>query len=315
MARSEWDDDDANWGGPVVIAAGEILWDLFPDGPRLGGAPANFACHAAALGAESWLVSAVGNDERGTAAIAQFGELGLQTDAIFVDTEHPTGTVDVTVDSHGVASFQFAENCAWDHLPYGDDLNALAVRAQALCFGTLGQRGSESRATIQKLVTAFRGRSGAKPCVLDINFRPPYVDDEVIRESLALANILKLNEDELPGLMRRLFNAELPSLDDQDLAPALKRIASEFQLQWIALTLGPRGAVLYRAGGELIRSAGLRFSVKDTVGAGDSFTATLVMGLLQAIKPQQLLDRACEVAAYVCTHAGATPALPHYFRF
>ncbi|MEZ6109270.1 MAG: PfkB family carbohydrate kinase [Pirellulaceae bacterium] len=151
MARSEWDDDDANWGGPVVIAAGEILWDLFPDGPRLGGAPANFACHAAALGAESWLVSAVGNDERGAAAIAQFGELGLQTDAIFVDSEHPTGTVDVTVDSQGVASFQFAENCAWDHLPMLTTSMPSPTRP-ALCFGTLGQRGSESRATIQKLV-------------------------------------------------------------------------------------------------------------------------------------------------------------------
>lgn len=300
---------------PTVLALGEILWDLFPDGPRLGGAPANFACHVAGLGAESFLVSAVGDDERGHEAIARFKQLSVRTGCVQIDPEHPTGTVDVQLDDQGVASFRFADDCAWDYLQATETLLNLAARAQAICFGTLGQRSSQSRDSIQQIVKAFRGKTGAKPCVLDINFRPPFDSIEVIRESLELANVLKLNEQELIGLMQRLFDMTLEGMDNESLESAFTKLSSTFGLKWIALTLGDKGAVLWHRDGKILRAGSLRVSVKDTVGAGDAFTATLVVGLLTGQSPHKILERACEVAAYVCTTSGATPPLPSFFRF
>lgn len=300
---------------PSVLALGEILWDLFPDGPRLGGAPANFACHVAGMGAESFLISAVGDDPAGHEAIAKFKQLSVRTGCIQIDPQHPTGSVNVELDAEGVASFHFADNCAWDHIKPSDSVLSLAARSQAICFGTLGQRSQESRDSIQQIIKTFRGRTGAKPCVLDINFRPPFVDLEVIKQSLELANILKLNETELAGLSQQLFGISLTGTSDDEIRPVLTKLTSTFGLKWIALTLGEAGAVLWHRDGKLFRSPSLRVTVKDTVGAGDAFTATLVVGLLTGQAPQRIVERACEVAAYVCANSGATPPLPQFFRF
>jgi fructokinase len=282
----------------TIVGLGELLWDLFPDGPRFGGAPVNFACHAAALGANVHVVTSVGNDELGREALDALHSHGVYADAIAICSDAPTGTVQVDVDAAGKATFAFAPDVAWDHLQWSEGLARLAAACDAVCFGTLAQRSAESRRTIQRFVGATRAQAWR---VFDINLRPPFYTEEAIRESLALANVLKLNDDELPILAAKCGAA---GTDTEVLA----QLAGRFDLKLVALTRGPKGAVLMR-GGEITEAPGLPVTVKDTVGAGDAFTAALVLGLVRNDPLDQINRRACAIAAYVCSQAGATPAL------
>jgi fructokinase len=288
---------------PAIVGLGELLWDLFPDGPRFGGAPVNFACHAAALGADVHVVTSVGNDDLGRQALDALSHHGVRTDSVAICDAAPTGTVQVAVDAAGKATFTFAPDVAWDHLHWSDGLARLAAICESVCFGTLAQRSAESRQTIRRFVGATPARALR---VFDINLRPPFYSEEVIRESLDLANVLKLNNDELP-ILAAMFDMVGSDVE------VLTRLARRFDLQLVALTRGPKGAILVR-GAEVSEAPGLPVAVKDTVGAGDAFTAALVLGLLRNDPLEMINRRACAVAAYVCSQAGATPPLPEEMK-
>ena len=284
-----------------IVGLGEVLWDVFPDGARFGGAPANFACSAASLGgryANVFMASSVGNDELGARGLAALRDKSVDTTYVTTQT-FPTGTVDVQLDEQGRASYTFAADTAWDHLPWSSELQQLAAETEAVCFGTLGQRGAQSRATIRTFLAAT-----PPIClrVFDVNLRPPFFTDAVMIESLALANVVKLNEDELPVLARL---CELSGPDTQ----VMQRFAERFDLLAVALTRGAKGAVLIR-GDEVSDLPGIETSVVDTVGAGDAYTATFVLGLLAGKSLDAINRHALAVATYVCQQAGATPAFP-----
>ncbi|HRX79859.1 MAG TPA: carbohydrate kinase [Pirellulaceae bacterium] len=286
---------------PVIVGLGEVLWDVFPDGPRFGGAPANYASHAASLGADSRMVSAVGRDELGERALQALQDLKVDISSV-AQSDYPTGAVHVQLDAEGKASYEFLANTAWDHLEWNDELAKLAKRTDAVCFGTLGQRSDKSRQTIRRFVT-----STPATClrIFDINLRPPFYADDTILESLELANVLKLNDDELP-IVAKLCSCSGTDLD------VMRALAKRFHLQLVALTRGSRGALLVRED-EVADHTGISTSVVDTVGAGDAFTATMTVSLLAGRKLSEIADQASRVAAFVCSQAGATPRLPDDF--
>ncbi len=284
---------------PVIVGLGEILWDIFPDGATFGGAPANFASHAAALGGDVRMVSSVGHDELGDAALRTLNEKQLSTQFIQRPEGFPTGAVQVSVDAAGHPTYEFGQDEAWDPLQWNDALAELATNATAVCFGTLGQRAEQSRATIQRLLAATR--AGCLR-IFDINLRPPFVSLPIIDESLELATVLKLNDDELPVLAERYKLAGSP-------LEQLRSLSRRFNLQATVLTRGPAGSLLLR-GNEVSEQPGQRVVVKDTVGAGDAFTAAVTLGLLRNLPLDTINRHASRVAAFVCSQTGATPRLP-----
>lgn len=286
---------------PLVIGIGEVLWDLLPAGKQLGGAPANFAYHAHALGAEALVVSRVGDDALGREILDRLRGLGLRTDGISTDPSAPTGTVSVALDAHGTPTFTIHENVAWDLLQAGENILEEASRADAVCFGTLAQRNPTARAAIRAVL---RAAPPAALRVFDINLRQRFWTPGLIVDSLQLADVLKLNDEELPVVARLLGSSG-------DEASQLRQLAARFELKAVALTKGANGSVLL-AGDELVRRAGSKLIIADTVGAGDSYTAALTLGLLAGHEPEQILERAHRVADYVCTQPGAMPPTPRY---
>lgn len=289
-------------GPPVVVGLGELLWDLFPDGPRFGGAPTNFACSAAELAraaAHVQLVSAVGADDLGTRALQELASHHVDPSAV-VRLQNPTGNVSVSVDEAGHASYVFAEGTAWDHIPWTPTLAALAARTSAVCFGSLGQRCEPSRGTIRQFVAATPATALR---ILDINLRPPHWTAEVLVDSLQRANVFKCNEDELEVLsgLLDLSGTEFERLD------TLRR---QHAWRMVALTRGGAGSLLLDGTGEVSESPSPAVEVVDTVGAGDAFTAALTLGMLRQLPLRELHHWASRVAAYVCSCRGATVHFP-----
>ena len=288
----------------TLVGIGEVLWDVYPDAAHFGGAPANFACHAASLGAASWMVSAVGTDGLGKRAVEQLQERGVECGHLRRDANHATGRVLVTLDSAGQASYQFAADTAWDHLAWSDDLASLAARCDAVCFGTLGQRSPVSRQTIRRFVEAT---PTAALRVFDVNLRQRFYNAETIRASLQIASAVKLNDEELPIV------SELCGLRSVTPREMLIELTTQFNLRFAALTRGPRGSLLI-AGAVEDDCAAPPTNVVDTVGAGDAFTAVLVSGFLKG-QPIDVINRhANAVASFVCSQKGATPVLPAELR-
>lgn len=287
-----------------IVAIGEILWDVFPDGPRFGGAPANFACHAAGLGARAAIVSAVGADDLGRAAVDELTDRAIDVVCVQTTPDRPTGTVLVTIDAFGKASYEFRRDVAWDHLHWNETLASLATRAAAVCFGTLAQRSPASSETIRGFVQA------TPPdclCVFDVNLRDSFHSETAIRQSFELASVFKLNDEELPVIAGMLgLNGS-----EREIVASLGR---QFGPELIALTRGARGALLWRKNGEVSDFPGVPAQVRDTVGAGDAFTAALTMGLLQGRSLEEINRHASRVAAYVCSQPGAAPLLPAELR-
>jgi fructokinase len=282
-----------------LVGIGEVLWDLLPGGPQIGGAPANFVIHARALGADARLVSRVGDDLLGREVLERFRLLGLPTDTLAVDAVAPTGTVSVKLAPGGQPEFTIAEDVAWDRIT-ADEPGLAAVRAaDAVCFGSLAQRAEAARHAIRTLVAATP--NGALR-IFDVNLRPPFIDRELIDGSLALANVLKLNDRELP-MLAAMFGLS-GGVRDQ-----LAEVARRHQLSLVALTRGPCGSLLL-ADGHWSEHPGLPTEVVDTVGAGDAFTAAMTLGFLGGLPLDEVNRRANAVAAYVCAQPGATPALP-----
>lgn len=283
----------------MILSLGEVLWDLLPSGPQLGGAPANFACHALGLGAESHLASRVGTDGWGDEALRRLLDRGIGIGHVTRDAVRPTGTVAVELAADGQPRFEIAADVAWDAMSPAESAFRLAARADAICFGSLAQRSAASRQAIQALVAA------AAPDALrifDVNLRAPFYSEAVIVRSLELADVLKLNETELPVLANQFGLAG--SAERQ-----LEQLADRFGLRVVALTLGAEGCRVL-CGGEWTVEPGRRIPVRDTVGAGDAFSAALTLGLLSGWPMQELAAAASDIAAHVCTQAGATPALP-----
>jgi fructokinase len=282
-----------------ILSCGEVLWDLFPEGARFGGAPANFACHAAILGGNVAMLSAVGRDARGDEALAILQGFGIDTSLVQRIADAPTGSVGVSVDAAGKPSFEIHAGSAWDRIAWTEALGARIVGVDAIYFGTLGQRREMSRATIRQALKLAKGRGILR--VLDVNLRRPFHDAALIRESIGRASVLKLSDDELPEVAVACGVA----LDATPEA-TLRALLSRFGLDLVVMTRGEKGALLVSAD-DVVDQPGIPTKVVDTVGAGDSFTAALVLGLLRAETREAILRKACETASAVCAQSGAVP--------
>lgn len=286
-----------------IVGIGEVLWDLLPSGRQLGGAPANFTYHATALGADTRLISCVGNDDLGCETLDRLRKLGVPTDCVEVDEQSPTGTVGVTVTADGQPHYQIHENVAWDAIRGEAAARRAVAAADAVCFGSLAQRSEISRDTIQTLVASAPAKALR---IFDINLRQHYYTRDIIKKSLALANVLKVNDAELPRL------AEMFSLTG-DARSQIQQLAERFSLRAVAFTRGGNGSLLW-ASGNWSDHPGVATTVEDTIGAGDSFTAAMTLGLLAGWQLDRINDHANRVAAFVCSSAGATPTLPDQLR-
>lgn len=286
-----------------VIGIGEVLWDLMPAGRQLGGAPANFAFHARSLGAEAFVVTRVGEDSLGREILERFKEREIAGDAVQMDAGKPTGTVAVSLQGSGVPQFTITEDVAWDRLALTAAAREMIRAADAICFGSLAQRNPVSRTAIQQLMAAAPSDALR---VFDINLRQPYYSREIIEQSLRLANVLKLNDAELPVLAGMFQLGTAPRQQ-------IQRLAQLFELPLVVLTRGAQGSLLYREG-RWSEQLPQPVQVVDTVGAGDAFTAALTMGLLNKMEIDDVHALAARVARYVCAHSGATPILPENLR-
>ena len=278
---------------------GDGLWDLFPDGPRFGGATANYACHASILGGEVFMVSGVGKDDRGRALLKVYQKHEVNTELIQEVNDFPTGIVTVELREKGLPTFTIGENAAWDNWVWNEEIEQKVKSADALYFGTLGQRGQSARNGIRQALKI--AKASQIPRILDVNLRAPFYDDALIRESVILCSVLKISDEELQRVAQA---CELnSSLSDN---AVLVELRTKFQLDIVVVTRGAEGAVLVSEEG-VFEQPGVPTTVVDTVGAGDSFTASMTLGLLATKDSSEILGEACKVAAGVCSHAGAVP--------
>ena len=285
---------------PVVVGIGEMLWDVFPEGKKLGGAPLNFSHHCGQLGASAHPVSAVGADADGAEIRQILASKNLPDAQVQTDTAHPTGRVNVTLQN-GKPTYEILAEVAWDYIRFDQNLRDLASRADAVCFGSLAQRSPVSRATIQAFLEAMRPEALR---IFDVNLRQNFYSQEILETSLRHANIFKLSDEELPTLAG-FFDLSGEVLDQ------LQSLRQMFDLRLVAYTRGGEGSLLVTAN-ETSDHPGFPTEVIDTVGAGDSFTATLCMGLLQNLPLAEINRRACQVASFVCSQSGATPQLKSF---
>jgi fructokinase len=282
---------------PVVVGLGELLWDLLPNGSHLGGAPANFAYVASLLGAYSVVVSRVGNDDLGHNAQHILHQHGLDAAYIQTDWQYPTGTVNVNLSKDGLATYDIVENVAWDHLQWSNELQELAMRADAVCFGSLVQRSAESRETVHRFLDNVRA-----DClkIFDVNLRPPFCSAFVVRQSIRRADVLKLNHEEVPSVLE--FSS-LPLSADEEAAQSLRK---HYSLKAVCITRGANGSIIATAT-ETHTHPGLEVKVADTVGAGDAFTAGLAIQML-AGAPMSSVSRAANgMGAWLASQCGAMP--------
>ncbi|TVR51282.1 MAG: carbohydrate kinase [Puniceicoccaceae bacterium] len=296
-------DDRKSSAKPLIVGIGEVLWDRFPDGDRLGGAPANFAHHANQLGADGRILSRVGLDDDGDNLIAELAGRNYPNGYFQRDPDHPTGVVRVTLDD-GQPSYEIVESVAWDFLEWSEPLEELALQARAVCFGTLAQRHAVSRQTIQRFVS-----STAEGClrIFDVNLRQRFYNRETLAFGLEHATVLKVNEDEL---------AEIALLFDWggDAAAWIPRALQDFGLSVVVQTLGSRGCrVATRE--ETFTADSDPVEVVDAVGAGDAFTAAFAVGLVLERPLQEVAARANLVGGFVAGVQGAMPVLPERLRY
>ncbi len=282
----------------LVIGIGEALWDMLPEGKKLGGAPANFAFHAGQFGLESMAVSAIGLDPLGEEIAKELEEHGLPFHLDRID--YPTGTVQVTLDSNGIPRYEIKEDVAWDNIPYTKELADLAGRAQAVCFGSLAQRNPVSRETIGWFLDAV-----PEDClkVFDINLRQSFYSKEIIEDSLRRCDILKINDEELE-IVKEMFG-----LEDLPTEGLCRSIIDEYGLKVLILTCGVNGSHVFSGDvSSFIETP--KVNVADTVGAGDSFTGAFVASILKGKTVREAHEAAVKVSAFVCTQSGAMPVIP-----
>jgi len=294
---------------PVVVGLGELLWDLFPKGKQLGGAPANFAYITAMLGDGGIVASRVGDDHLGQEALWHLKSNGLDVSRIQRDPVHPTGTVKVTVDVKGQPEYQITENVAWDFMEFTEDWISLARKASAVCFGSLAQRNAASRAAIRAFLAALPSFAIG---IFDVNLRQSYFSAEIVRDSVRCAKVLKLNHEEFPRFLD-LLQCPLKSSVRASGAPggysdieAARWICQEFQLRLVCITRGAAGSLLVTTTSEH-EHPGFSVKVADTVGAGDAFTAALVHHALRGSSLAAMNAAANRMGSWTASQEGAMP--------
>ena len=287
-----------------VVGMGEALWDVLPEGKKLGGAPANFAYHASQFGLESRVVSAVGDDNLGKEILESFREKKL--DGVIETVPYPTGTVQVTLDDAGVPCYDIKEGVAWDNIPYTTTLEELARQTRVVCFGSLAQRSEVSRQTIARFLEAMPDTPETLK-IFDINLRQHFYTKEILCDSMRRCNVLKINDEELITVSR-LFG--YPDTDPQD---ACRMLLNKYNLRMLILTCEVNGSYVFTPGGVSFLETP-RVQVADTVGAGDSFTAAFASAILKGKTVSEAHRLAVDTSAFVCTQQGAMPALPDSLR-
>jgi fructokinase len=284
-----------------VVGLGEVLWDLFPGRACLGGAPANFAYITTLMGDHGIVASRVGEDSRGIEALRRLEELRLDIDHVQTDRDHPTGTVNVQIDGNGQPKFEIIQPVAWDQLQWTLDWQHLAETANAVCFGSLAQRSAASRETIRRFLKATPP-STLK--IFDVNLRQSFYSPEILANSMKLADIVKLNNDELPKIM------SLSRMPHNDELSSARRLIEEYELELISITRGGRGSLLVSKKSSS-EHPGFKVHVADTVGSGDAFTAGLVHEYLHGASLDLMNEVANLVGAWVTSEVGAMPAPKH----
>ena len=290
---------------PLVIGMGEALWDVLPEGRKIGGAPANFAFHAGQAGMDARVVSAVGRDALGDETLLTLQQKGLNTDAV-ARVDFPTGMVQVTLSEGGIPQYDICEGVAWDNIPFTPALDELARNAPAVCWGSLAQRSEVSRNCIYRFLDAMPSEQGRLK-VFDINQRQHFYSIDVIEASCQRANVLKINEEELV-IVSELLRLGTPQVEQQ-----CRLLMERFSLDMLVLTCGSNGSYIFTPVETSFRVTPL-VQVADTVGAGDSFTATLVADLLKGASVGVAHEHAVQLAAYVCTQQGAMAEWPEALR-
>ncbi len=279
---------------------GEALWDVLPEGKKIGGAPANFAYHVGQFGLDSCVVSAVGDDALGNEILENFNSKGLKR--LIEKVPYPTGTVQVEIDPAGIPQYDIKENVAWDNIPFTPELERLAKRTRAVCFGSLAQRNVVSRETIARFLDAMP-KDEDNLVVFDVNLRQGFYTKEILCESMQRCNILKINDEELVTVSR-LFG--YPGIDLQDKCWIL---LGKYNLKMLILTCGVNGSYVFTPGSVSFLPTP-QVDVADTVGAGDSFTAAFIASILKGLPVTEAHRRAVDTSAFVCTQKGAMPVLP-----
>lgn len=288
----------------IVVGMGEALWDVLPEGKKIGGAPANFAYHVSQFGLPSRVVSAVGSDPLGREIVENFTSKGLNH--LIEEVPYPTGTVQVEIDPAGVPQYDIKENVAWDNIPYTGRLEALAGQTRAVCFGSLAQRNVVSRDTINRFLDAMP-QTADSLVVFDVNLRQGFYTKDILCNSMKRCNILKINDEELVTVSR-MFG--YPGIDLQDKCWIL---LGKYNLRMLILTCGINGSYVFTPGNVSFQPTP-KVEVADTVGAGDSFTAAFIASLLKGKSVTEAHALAVRTSAFVCTRKGAMPELPPDLR-
>ena len=284
----------------IVVGMGEALWDVLPEGKKIGGAPANFAYHVSQFGLPSCVESAIGDDALGKEIIENFTSKGL--DQLIAEVPYPTGTVQVEIDQTGIPLYDIKENVAWDNIPYTEHLDALAKRTKAVCFGSLAQRNVVSRETINHFLDTMP-KDDDSLIVFDVNLRQGFYNKEILCKSMQNCNILKINDEELITVSR-MFG--YPGIDLQDKCWIL---LGKYNLKMLILTCGINGSYVFTPGNVSFQPTP-KVEVADTVGAGDSFTAAFIASILKGKSVTEAHTIAVKTSAFVCTQKGAMPILP-----
>lgn len=284
----------------LVVGMGEALWDMLPEGKKIGGAPANFAYHVKQFGLDSCVISAVGNDDLGNEIVDNFDTKQLNHNIERV--AYPTGTVQVEIDQAGVPVYDIKENVAWDNIPYTAKIENIAQRTRAVCFGSLAQRNVVSRNTINRFLDAMP-QTDSTAIVFDVNLRQGFYNKEILCNSMKRCNILKINDEELVTVSR-MFG--YPGIDLQDKCWIL---LGKYNLKMLILTCGINGSYVFTPGNVSFQPTP-KVEVADTVGAGDSFTAAFIASILKGKSVAEAHALAVRTSAYVCTQKGAMLVLP-----
>lgn len=284
----------------VVVGMGEALWDVLPEGKKIGGAPANFAYHVSQFGLPSCVVSSVGDDALGNEIVENLTSKGLNQ--VISRVPYPTGTVQVEIDQAGIPQYEIKENVAWDNIPFTEKLEDLAKRTRAVCFGSLAQRNVVSRETIGKFLDAMPKNEDSL-VVFDVNLRQKFFNKEILCNSMKRCNILKINDEELVTISR-MFG--YPGIDLQDKCWIL---LGKYNLKMLILTCGVNGSYVFTPGHVSFQSTP-RVEVADTVGAGDSFTGAFIAAIIKGKSIEEAHSLAVRTSAFVCTKYGAMPVVP-----
>lgn len=286
-----------------IVGLGELLWDVFPQGKELGGAPANFAYMTSLLGDHGIVASRVGSDALGRTAGRRLERIGLRSKYLQIDTQHPTGTAKLYVDPAGQPTFEIAEGVAWDFFEWTPEWQKLASTADAVCFGSLAQRSPQSRATIRLfLQEVSRGTTR----IFDVNLRQHFFSAEILSDSLKLADIVKFNQEELPNAVKLLGG----TFTDEERSAGW--IRDTYGLRLVCITRGAKGSLLVSPS-EVNQHGGVRVVVADTVGSGDAFTAALTYHYLRNGSLATMNEAANRMGAWVATQTGATPPRDDYY--